>query len=47
MSANWDYFNKFNKVTEKYLPLCGEGKTKTTQIVTAVNKLIYKMNRGY
>lgn len=47
MSANWDYFNKINKVTEKYLPLCGEGKTKTTQIVTAVNKLIYKMNRGY
>lgn len=38
----WEYYDKFDKLTEKYLPNCGEGETKTTQIVTAINKLIYK-----
>lgn len=42
MSVNWDYFDKFDKVNELYLPCKGEGETKATQIVTAVNKLVYK-----
>lgn len=32
----------YDEVIELYLPDRGEGKTKATQIVTAVNKLIYK-----
>jgi hypothetical protein len=39
---NWDYFNKFNDILVKYLPMEGEGDTMATQIVTAINKLIYK-----
>ena len=39
---DWDYFDKFNGITEKYLPSYGEGETMATQIVTAVCKLVYK-----
>ena len=41
---NWEYFDKpeFNDVNATYLPDMGEGETMATQIVTAVNKLIYK-----
>ena len=42
MSVDWGYYDKFETVMEKYLPKRGEGETKATQIVTAVNKLIYK-----
>ena len=42
MGVEWDYFNKFSNITDKYLPVEGEGDTKATQIVTAVNKLVYK-----
>lgn len=42
MSVQWDYYDKFESVTEKYLPDVSEGNTKATQIVTAVNKLVYK-----
>lgn len=42
MGVEWDYFNKFSNITDKYLPVVGQGDTKATQIVTAVNKLIYK-----
>lgn len=42
MAVNWDYFDKFETLTDKYLPVRGEGETKATQIVTAVNKLVYK-----
>ena len=42
MSVDWGYYDKFETVMEKYLPERGEGETKATQIVTAVNKLIYK-----
>ena len=42
MSVCWDYYNKFDEINEKYLPVRGEGETKATQIVTAVNKLVYK-----
>lgn len=42
MTVNWNYYDKFEKLNDKYLPRYGEGETKATQIVTAVNKLIYK-----
>lgn len=40
--VDWSYYNKFDAVNDKYLPDMGEGETKATQIVTAVNKLVYK-----
>ena len=42
MSVDWGYFDKFEELTDKYLPVRGEGETKATQIVTAVCKLVYK-----
>lgn len=42
MAVDWGYFDKFDELTDKYLPLRGEGETKATQIVTAVCKLVYK-----
>lgn len=42
MAVSWDYYNKFEKINDEYLPVRGEGETKATQIVTAVNKLVYK-----
>ena len=40
--VEWSYFNKFKEVNKAFLPDCGEGESKATQIVTAVNKLVYK-----
>lgn len=42
MAVNWDYYDKFEALEEKYLPMRGEGETVATQIVTAVCKLVYK-----
>ena len=42
MAVDWSYFNKFEKINDKYLPWRGEGDTMATQIVTAVCKLVYK-----
>lgn len=39
---DWDYFDKFEPIINKYMPDRGEGETMASQIVTAVNKLIYK-----
>ena len=39
---DWSYFDKFEAVNKKYLPIYGEGDTMATQICTAVNKIIYK-----
>lgn len=41
---DWSYFDKpeFEMINGKYLPDIGEGETMATQIVTAVNKLVYK-----
>lgn len=41
-SLNWNYFDKFEGILNKYMEDSGEGNTKASQIVTAVNKLIYK-----
>lgn len=42
MAVNWSYYDKFNGIIDQYMPFTGEGETKASQIVTAVNKLIYK-----
>lgn len=42
MAVDWGYYDKFEGINDKYLPYKGEGATKAMQIVTAVNKLIYK-----
>ena len=39
---DWNYFDKFSDIVDKYMPLYGEGETMASQAVTAVNKLIYK-----
>ena len=38
MSVSPDYFDKFHDVISKYMKRTGEGDTKASQIVTAVNK---------
>lgn len=42
MAVDWNYYDRFEGVFDKYVPVRGEGETKATQIVTAVSKLIYK-----
>ena len=42
MAVDWGYYDKFDGLNDKYLPVRGEGETKATQIVTAVAKLVYK-----
>lgn len=42
MGVNWNYYDRFDGLNDKYLPVEGEGETKATQIVTAVSKLVYK-----
>ena len=41
-SVDWDYFNIFHDINDKYLPDSGEGDNMATQTVTAINKLVYK-----
>lgn len=41
-SVDWDYYNKFDEITDKYMSNQGEGDTLASQIVTAINKLVYK-----
>ena len=42
--VDWGYYNKkeFEDIDKEYLPTEGEGETLASQIVTAINKLIYK-----
>ena len=42
MAVDWSYYDKFEPLLDKYLPVRGEGDKMRNQIVTAVNKLIYK-----
>jgi hypothetical protein len=42
MAVDWSYYDKFETLIDKYMPSSGEGETKASQIVTAVNKLVYK-----
>lgn len=41
-SVQWSYYDKFEDIINKYLNDSGEGETLASQIVTAINKLIYK-----
>ena len=41
MSVSWSYFDKFKDIVDRYMPSWGEGRNMASQIVTAVNKLIY------
>lgn len=41
-SVNWDYFSKYQNIIDTYMPDEGEGDTMASQMVTAVNKLIYR-----
>lgn len=41
-SVEWNYYDKFEEITDKYMPSSGEGETKASQLVTAINKLVYK-----
>ena len=40
--VDWSYYDKFEDILHKYMPDQGEGENLASQIVTAVNKLIYK-----
>ena len=39
---DWDDFDRFECVINKYMPSRGEGETMASQTATAVNKLVYK-----
>lgn len=40
--VSWNYFDQFGDIIDKYLPHRGQGTTKASQMVTAINKLIYR-----
>lgn len=42
--VDWSYYDKdeFSKISDKYLPIKGDGNSMATQICTAVSKLVYK-----
>lgn len=42
MARNWDDYREFERVIDTYMPSRGEGDTKASQLVTAINKLVYK-----
>lgn len=44
LGVDWDYYDapRFDKINEKYLAAMGEGDNMASQIVAAVNKLVYK-----
>lgn len=44
MSVDWGYYGaeKFERINDRYLPNTGEGDTMATQLITAVNKLVFK-----
>lgn len=41
-SHDWNEFDKFSDILDKYLPASGEGETMASQVATAVSKLVYK-----
>lgn len=42
ITLDWDDFDQFAPIINKYMPRMGEGETMASQAATAVNKLIYK-----
>lgn len=41
-AVSWEYYDNYSNIVDKYLPDTGEGESKASQAVTALNKLIYK-----
>lgn len=41
IGVDWGYFDKFNDILKQYLSPKGQGNTYATQIVTAINNLVY------
>ena len=39
---NWNHFDQYQPLIDKYMPAWGEGETLASQACTAVNKLVYK-----
>ena len=39
---SWDYFDRYEALISRYMPESDEGDTMASQVVTAVNKLVYK-----
>lgn len=42
MSVDQRMYKDFEDILDTYMPVSGEGETKASQLVTAVNKLVYK-----
>lgn len=42
LKEDWDDFDKYEPTIDKYMQPSGEGDTFASQIVTAINKLVYK-----
>lgn len=42
MAVSWKYFDHYEGIIDRYMPPSGEGHSFASQIVTAINKLIYK-----
>ncbi len=40
--VDWSYYDKFDQINDKYLPMQGQGDTMATRICTVINKLVYK-----
>lgn len=41
-NVDWNYFNKFDAITDKYLPATGQGNNMAQQAVAAMCKLVFK-----
>ena len=39
---NWESFDRFDGIISKWMPAQGQGETMASQMVTAINKLVYK-----
>lgn len=42
ITLDWDDFDQFVPIINKYMPRMGEGETMASQAATAVNNLVYK-----
>ena len=42
ITLDWDDFDQFVPIINKYIPIVGEGDTMASQAATAVNRLVYK-----
>lgn len=45
--VDWDYYNKFDEVNDKYLPCMGEGDTEVTPILFLYEIIVYYSESQY